>query len=113
MKDTLHRHRSGMHFGGTTRHFEGGEEYLPMNSCTGEPWGAFPVADADIVDQVVKAANAALADQSWANLTPTRPGYYLHNFADMLEAHQEELAVLEAVRCEFDDTPADPFVLRV
>src|SRR5262249_58127842 len=53
-------------------------------------------SDAD-VDRAVAAARAAFDDGRWSNLPPNRRDRIINKLADLLEAHAEELAELEAI----------------
>ncbi|MFY1636871.1 aldehyde dehydrogenase family protein [Solwaraspora sp. WMMB335] len=52
-------------------------------------------ATAADVDAAVAAATRAYADRRWSGLAPLERTRVLHRLADLLETHQEELAVLE------------------
>jgi len=52
-------------------------------------------ATADDVDAAVAAATRAYADRRWSGLAPLERTRVLHRLADLIEAHLEELAVLE------------------
>src|SRR5581483_3719659 len=49
------------------------------------------------VDRAVAAARAAFDDGRWSNLPPNRRERIINKLADLLEAHAEELAELEAI----------------
>lgn len=49
------------------------------------------------VDRAVKAARAAFDDGRWSNLPPLVRERALHKLADLIEAHADELAELEAI----------------
>ncbi len=53
-------------------------------------------SDAD-VDRAVAAARAAFDDGRWTNLPPNQRERMMNKLADLLEAHAEELAELEAI----------------
>ena len=54
-------------------------------------------ASDDDVDRAVAAARAAFDDGRWTNLAPNRRERLMNKLADLLEAHTEELAELEAI----------------
>jgi phenylacetaldehyde dehydrogenase len=53
-------------------------------------------SDAD-VDRAVAAARAAFEDGRWSNLPPNKRERFLNKLADLLEAHAQEFAELEAI----------------
>ncbi|KAH8667054.1 aldehyde dehydrogenase [Xylariales sp. PMI_506] len=50
----------------------------------------------DDVDKAVKAARAALNNESWQAISGTERGALMHKLADLIEKSQEDLATLEA-----------------
>lgn len=56
-----------------------------------------PCADAELVDQAVRAARAALRSSGWAQLHPRERLRALHAWADLIEAEAAKLAQLEAI----------------
>ncbi len=56
-----------------------------------------PVADAGLVDAAVAAAKAALQSSGWARAVPRDRTRAMHRWADLIQAHADELARLEAV----------------
>jgi aldehyde dehydrogenase (NAD+) len=63
----------------------------------GQPLGAIPLADADLVDHAVTVAGRAQRDSGWGSGVPRDRTRALHRWADLIEAHAEELSRLEAV----------------
>lgn len=55
------------------------------------------VADAQDVDAAVRSARTAFADPSWSAITPQRRTELLLQIAAVIEAHGEELAVLDSL----------------
>lgn len=53
--------------------------------------------DAADVDAAVRAARAAFTDPSWADMSPDRRGRILHQIADVIEEHADELATIDSV----------------
>ena len=49
------------------------------------------------VDRAVSAARAAFDDGRWSNLPPNRRERIMNKLADLLEAHADEFAELEAI----------------
>ncbi len=86
-----------------TRHLIGGVRHadilrLPViRPSDGETAAELPVADAALVDQAVQKAHRALQTSGWARAVPRDRTRVLHRWADLIEAHADELARLEAV----------------
>ncbi len=53
-----------------------------------------PKGHPDDVDRAVTAARRAFTDSAWSRLTPAERKKLLHRFADTIEAHRDELALL-------------------
>jgi aldehyde dehydrogenase (NAD+) len=67
-----------------------------INPTTGEVWCRVPAASADDVDRAVRAADRALNEGPWAEMSPTRRGHCLRRLADLLAGKSEELGAIEA-----------------
>ena len=84
-------------------HFIGGvyvagpEVIEVISPSTGQRIGAIPCADAEVVDQAVAAARAALKSSNWGGMAPRARLRALHAWADLIEAEAERLAYLEAI----------------
>lgn len=81
-----------------------GEKFLPANGVIplfrpsdGEAFAECPVANADLVDQAVQTAKAALKVSRWGDVRPRERVNVLHRWAELIEAEAETLAKLEAV----------------
>jgi len=81
---------------GTTVTGEGRTESI-FNPSTGEVLCEVREASADQLRQAVDAASAAFP--AWAALTPKDRSGYLFKIADAIEAHGDELALLESLNC--------------
>jgi aminobutyraldehyde dehydrogenase len=68
-----------------------------LNPCTGEMLCEVREASADQLRLAVDAASAAFP--AWAALTPKDRSAYLFKIADAIEAHGDELAMLESLNC--------------
>lgn len=68
-----------------------------IDPCTGNSYGAAPIASANTVDNAVNAARKALADPAWADIPPLAREALMHKLADALEADMDYLASLEAM----------------
>ncbi|MBD9529937.1 aldehyde dehydrogenase [Paracoccus sp. PAR01] len=84
-------------------HFIGGayieaEHILPLTRPSdGQPLGAIPVADAEMVDRAVAIAAKAQRDSGWGACQPRDRTRAMHAWADLIEAHAAELSWLESV----------------
>jgi aminobutyraldehyde dehydrogenase len=68
-----------------------------LNPCTGELLCEVREASAEQLRLAVDAASAAFP--AWAALTPRDRSNYLFKIADAIEAHADELAMLESLNC--------------
>ncbi|WP_226017920.1 aldehyde dehydrogenase [Novosphingobium sp. FKTRR1] len=68
-----------------------------VNPATGRRLGLLPACDVADVDKAVAAARATFEAGHWRNLAPRARGRMLLKLADAMEAHAEELAVLETL----------------
>lgn len=73
-----------------------GETFSALDPATGETLAELPAGSAADVDAAVGAARQAF-DDGWATLNPTARSQLLWSVADTIEAHAEELAVLESL----------------
>ena len=65
------------------------------NPATGKPWATFACASAKDVDRSVAAANRALNDPAWRDLTQTARGKLLYRLADLIEESAEIIGRVE------------------
>ncbi|MEX0302241.1 MAG: aldehyde dehydrogenase [Leisingera sp.] len=80
-----------------------GGEYMasagtPIDSydpATGEVWCQVPDCTDAEVDAAVKAANAAMNNPAWRDITQSQRGLLMLKLADLLDAHVERLAEVE------------------
>jgi acyl-CoA reductase-like NAD-dependent aldehyde dehydrogenase len=84
-------------FGGEDRPAGRGAAFASINPTTGQVWGQFAVADADDVDQAVRAAHKAF-NGSWGQLSPTRRGALLMRWGEAIAARAEFIGRLEATQ---------------
>lgn len=82
---------------GKWRPAQSGKTFETYNPATEEVIGHAAAGDASDVDLAVKAARRALADASWAHISPHARADYLFKIANIVEAHAEELAQLETL----------------
>jgi acyl-CoA reductase-like NAD-dependent aldehyde dehydrogenase len=74
-----------------------GETFETINPATGEVIANIASCDTADVDRAVTAARKAFKSGIWADLHPSERGKILIRFADLMEAHADELAVLEVM----------------
>jgi len=73
-------------------------EYLPVhNPATGEIIAEIPDATPGDVDTAVQAARRAFENPAWSGMRPADRERLLLRFADLIEAHAEELATIETL----------------
>ncbi|MGN6380952.1 MAG: aldehyde dehydrogenase family protein [Gaiellales bacterium] len=83
----------GLMIGGQRVQAAEGGAFEVLNPATGQRLAAVAAAGAEDVDRAVRAAQRAY--ESWAALSPVTRGRHMHRFADVVEEHAEELALLE------------------
>ena len=66
-----------------------------IDPSTGEAWAMVPEATAADVERAVKAAESAMYEGPWANMTPTERGKYLRRLGDLLADKSEDLGRIE------------------
>ena len=74
-----------------------GEQMSVVNPATAQPLAWVPRAGQEDVDRAVEAARRAFDDGRWSRLTPGARAGILWKFADLIEAHGDELALLETL----------------
>jgi NAD-dependent aldehyde dehydrogenases len=75
----------------------GGPALDVLRPSDGKPMGSIPDATADVVDHAVRDAHAAWSDSGWGARSPRERARVLLRWADLIDAHVDELARLEAV----------------
>ena len=74
-----------------------GKTFPTMNPDTGETICQVAEGDKADVDLAVKAARKAFEEGAWPKMNASERGRLLHKLADLIEAHADELAELEAI----------------
>ena len=74
-----------------------GKNFITENPATGAPLARIAACDAPDVDLAVKAARRAFASGAWSRQKPADRKKVLLQFADLLEAHAGELALLDTL----------------
>ena len=74
---------------------EGGKTFATVNPATGRPLAKIARCGAADVDKAVAAARKAFDEGPWPRLSPAERKVILQRFATVIEAHADELALLE------------------
>ncbi|MDH4564110.1 aldehyde dehydrogenase [Pseudomonas sp. BN411] len=74
-----------------------GATFATLNPATGQVLTEVAACDADDIDLAVKAARAAFESGAWSKLAPAGRKAVMQRFADLIDAHRLELAVLESL----------------
>ncbi|MEO7626242.1 MAG: aldehyde dehydrogenase family protein, partial [Nocardioides sp.] len=75
----------------------GGQAIESTNPATGAPLSWIAKGNEADVDRAVAAARAALEAGPWPTLSPLERGQVLLDIADIVEAHADELALIESL----------------
>lgn len=86
-----------LYIGGEWVSATSGETLDATDPMTQEVLATFEVAGAEDVDRAVAAARRAFEDPAWSAITPQRRTELILQVADVVEAHEEELAVLDSL----------------
>ena len=87
----------GLYYGGAWHDAAAGRLMETINPATGESLGH--VADADAQDVARAVAAAKLAFKNWRQMAPGMRADKLREFASILRANAEELALIDAIDC--------------
>ncbi len=74
-----------------------GRNFPTLDPSTGQPIAEVAQGGAADVDRAVGAAREALRSKGWGALLPSKRAAMLQSLADLVEAHADELAELEAL----------------
>ncbi len=85
-----------LYVAGTWRPSDSGERGSSIDPATGRPLASIALGTEADVDRAVDAARAALTSPEWARLSPLERGQLLLHVADVVEAHVDELALIES-----------------
>jgi phenylacetaldehyde dehydrogenase len=86
-----------LYIGGKWQPARSGETFESLNPATGEVLGRVASGAAADVDLAVKAARRAFESPPWGNMPPAARARLLLKLADAIEAHGDELALLETL----------------
>jgi phenylacetaldehyde dehydrogenase len=75
----------------------GGRAIESINPATGTPLSRIALGNEADVDRAVAAARTALEAGPWPTLSPLERGQVLLDIADIVEAHADELALIESL----------------
>ena len=89
--------RTDVFVAGRFREAVSGERFVTENPATGQPLAQVAAGGAEDVDLAVRAARAAFDDGRWSGRSPAERKAVMLAFADLIEAHLEELALLDSL----------------
>lgn len=89
--------RGALYIGGQWREAKDGGTLAIINPSNEQPLATLSAATADDVAAAVAAARAQFDTGAWSRLSGSDRGRLLWRLADLIEAHRENLAYLEAV----------------
>jgi phenylacetaldehyde dehydrogenase len=87
----------GLFIDGRWQPSESGQTMVTTNPATGRPLATIARGTPADVDAAVAAARAALANPEWRDITPLHRGELLHRLAELVEAHADELSLIESL----------------
>ncbi|MCL6698604.1 aldehyde dehydrogenase [Sphingomonas sp. NSE70-1] len=82
---------------GRFRSAQSDETLVTINPATGQPIASIAACGAADVDAAVASARKAFEDGRWSRRSPKDRKLVLQRFADLLDEHREELALLETL----------------
>jgi len=96
-----------------------GQTFATTNPATGKVLAQIAACASEDVDVAVSAAKTAFEDGRWSRLSPNERKHTLLRFADLLEQHGHELAVMESLdsgkpirECQNTDLPEAIHTIR-
>jgi gamma-glutamyl-gamma-aminobutyraldehyde dehydrogenase len=89
--------RTGLFIDGAYTDAAEGGRLVSINPATGEPVGEFAAGTAADVDRAVAAARRAFREGVWSRRAPRERMEVMYRWAELIEAHAEDLAVLETL----------------
>ena len=88
---------TGLFIDGAFRSSIGGQTFDAINPATGATTAQMAYGSAADIDAAVAAAKAAWDDGRWRHMPPRQRMAIFARFADLVEAHAQELALLESL----------------
>jgi len=89
--------RTQAFIGGKTAAAASGATFATINPATGKSLADIASCDAEDVERAVRSARAAFESGVWSRMAPSERKKRLIRFADLIDAHREELALLETL----------------
>src|SRR5207237_9141092 len=83
--------------GGKWQDSASGKTFPTINPATGETICQVAEGDKADIDLAVKAARKAFESGPWPKMNASERGQLLNRLADLVEAHQDELAAMESL----------------
>ena len=83
--------------GGRSVEADSGKTFAPLNPANGRELAQVAEGDAADVDRAVAAARTAFEEGPWGRLAPIDRKMLILRFASLVEAHTDELAVIETL----------------
>ncbi|GAB2452162.1 aldehyde dehydrogenase family protein [Nocardioides hungaricus] len=87
----------GLHIGGEEREARDSETIDSLDPATGRRLSRIARGSESDVDDAVAAARSAFEDPAWRDLTPLARGELLHQIAEIVDEHADELAFIESL----------------
>jgi acyl-CoA reductase-like NAD-dependent aldehyde dehydrogenase len=97
LKATLRGRAQQLLIGGQWRDASSGETLDVLDPATGENFAKAAAGGAADIDQAVKAARKAFEHGPWRTTSPNERARLLWKLSDAIEAHAEEIALLETL----------------
>lgn len=95
LADFLSQETLGLQIGGASRAARGGDSFEVLNPADGSRLASVAAGTAADVDDAVTAAENAFP--AWSGLSAVDRAVHIHRFADLLDEHAGELALLESL----------------
>ena len=89
--------RTQAFIGGKTVAAASGATFTTINPATGLPIAEIAACDREDVDRAVRAARAAFEKGVWSRAAPAERKKRLIHFAELIDRHRDELALLETI----------------
>jgi aldehyde dehydrogenase (NAD+) len=93
--DSIAGNRTDLYIGGEWRKPRSGRYLDSYDPATGEPWYQAADGGEEDIDLAVKAAQRALRDPKWSDITQTERGELMRRLAALVLENAEEIAQLE------------------
>ena len=84
-----------MFIGGEWVNAISGKAFESLNPYTGQAWALIPDGQAEDVDRAVTAAQKAMKNSDWKNMSPSMRGRLIWRLGDLIAENAETLALVE------------------